>query len=101
MNNTSRERLAHAAGDAARRRSARDDHFKRAMTARPKLTADTAVDYIDWLTSNLDALEPHDIAHHFTAAELVVRVHMGNAQAKATQHTLVQDGVIDPPPQAS
>jgi hypothetical protein len=31
------------------------------------------------------------------AAELAIRIKMGEAQAKATQHTLVEQGIIDQP----
>ena len=69
---------------------------------RPKLTVDTVVEYLDWALANARALSLRDeLAAHMQGAELVVRIHMGNAQAKDTQHTLVRDGLIDPPPAAS
>lgn len=65
-------------------------------TPRPILTADTAVEYLDWIMRNLDHLGP-TVVHHMAAAELAIRIKMGEAQAKATQHTLVEQGVIEPP----
>lgn len=71
-------------------------------TARPQLTASNAVEYIDWALSNAPALvNTKTLDAHLRGAELVVRMHMAEAQAKDTQHTLVRDGVIDPPPAAA
>ncbi len=64
-------------------------------TPRPVLTADTAVEYLDWIMRNLNHLGP-SVIHHMAAAELAIRIKMGEAQAKATQHTLIEDGVIKP-----
>lgn len=71
------------------------------MATRPKLTLETVPEYLDWLTSNLGGHSRQDIEHHLRAAEMVVRLRMGDAQGKATQHTLVEEGIIDPPPTAS
>ena len=71
------------------------------QTPRPRLTPDTVPAFLDWTLDNASALPNGGIEHHLRAAELVVRLKMGDAQNKATQHTLVEDGVIDPPPQAS
>jgi hypothetical protein len=68
------------------------------VTVRPKLTAENVVDYLDWLTSNLGSLPGPEAELQMRACELVVRTRMGAAQAKDTQHTLVRDGIIDPPP---
>ncbi len=73
---------------------------RKPMTARPKLTAETAVEYLDWIMHNLENLGP-EAQLHMAAAELAIRTKANEAQAKATQHTLVEDGVIDPPPAAS
>ncbi len=70
------------------------------MTPRPRLTAETAVEYLDWIMHNLENLGP-SAQHHMAAAELAIRTKANEAQAKATQHTLVEDGIIDPPPAAS
>ena len=63
---------------------------------RPALTADTAVEYLDWIMRNLSHLGP-SASLHMAAAELAIRIKMGEAQAKATQHTLVEQGIIDQP----
>jgi hypothetical protein len=68
------------------------------MTTRPKLTAENVVDYLDWLTENVGSLVPAHLAAHLQAAELVIRTQGNAAQAKATQHTLVEEGIIAPPP---
>ena len=68
------------------------------MRARPKLTADTVVEYLDWVTENCGNLLNAET--HLRAAELVIRTQMGEAQAKDTQHTLVRDGLMDAPPPA-
>lgn len=62
---------------------------------RPKLTAETVAEYLDWITENLEVLR-NDLPHHFTAAELVIRTRATDAQAKATHATLVEDGTIAP-----
>lgn len=65
---------------------------------RPKLTAATAVEYLDWLTANMGNMLAAHVETHLRAVELAIRTQMGDAQAKATQHTLVESGVIAPPP---
>jgi hypothetical protein len=70
-------------------------------TKRPKLTAEDVVEYLDWVLANIGALKPSDVETHMRAAELAIRTRATDAQAKATQHTLVEQGVIEPPPQAS
>ena len=67
---------------------------------RPKLTAEGAVEYLDWIMANLQHLGT-TARLHMAAAELAIRTKANEAQAKATQHTLVEDGIIDPPPAAS
>ena len=71
------------------------------LAKRPKLHPDTAHEYLDWVISSMPAFEAEDVERFFRAAELLVRVRMGDAQDKATQHTLVQDGTIAPPPAAA
>lgn len=66
----------------------------RPMKARPKLTADTAVEYLDWVCEHLGQMSAEVVGRHMQAAELVIRTRMGDAQAKATQHTLVEQGVL-------
>lgn len=68
---------------------------------RPTLTADTAVEYLEWIMRNLEHLSGGAAQMHMAAAELAIRTKANEAQAKATQHTLVEDGIIDPPPAAS
>lgn len=72
-----------------------------APTQRPKLTAETVVAYLDWAMENIGKLSPQALEAHMKAAELAIRTLATEAQNKATQHTLVQDGTIDPPPMAS
>ena len=68
---------------------------------RPKLTAETVVDYLDWITANFSTLPSGQALLHMQAAELTVRTLATAAQGKATQHTLVEQGIIAPPPVAS
>ncbi|HEV2646547.1 MAG TPA: hypothetical protein VGU46_09305 [Acidobacteriaceae bacterium] len=68
-------------------------------TVRPKLTAETVAEYLDWVVSNLNSIPGQQLATHLTACELVIRTRATDAQAKATQHTLVEDGIIDQPNQ--
>jgi hypothetical protein len=71
----------------------------RIASARPRLTTDSVIDYLDWLTGNLHAIDKDLAAVHMAAAELVIRVQMGEAQGKATQHTLVDEGKLKAPGQ--
>jgi hypothetical protein len=100
-NQKERERLARQSEAHAKTQRAEDERVaaRKAATAgkRPRLTAPGVVEYLDWVTSNLETLDTEHIGHHMRAAELVVRVHMGNAQAKDTQHTLVRDGIMEAP----
>jgi hypothetical protein len=66
---------------------------------RPKLTAATVEDYLDWVTDNITKLLPVELEAHMHAAELVIRTRATDAQAKATQHTLVESGIIEQPGQ--
>lgn len=66
---------------------------------RPKITLENTYDYLDWIASQ--ELPREAMERHMQLAALAVRLRMGEAQDKATQHTLVEDGVIKPPPQAS
>jgi len=70
-------------------------------TKRPKLTAENVVEYLDWICGNIGNFIGVELDSHMKAAELVIRTLATEAQGKATQHTLVEDGVIDPPPVAS
>jgi hypothetical protein len=72
---------------------------KRAATKRPKLTAETVVDYLDWVMENLSCFVGDQAEMHMKAAELAIRTRATDAQAKDTQHTLVRDGVIEAPTQ--
>ena len=67
------------------------------ISKRPKLTAESVVDYIDWALENAGVLGTGAVAMHMQAAELVIRTRATDAQAKATQHTLVEQGIIDQP----
>ena len=67
------------------------------MAKRPKLTADTAVEYLDWITSNVASIAGPEVTLHMQACELAIRTRATDAQAKATQHTLVEQGIIDQP----
>ncbi len=73
----------------------------RKVTPRPKLTAENVVEYIEWIMANSESLGAAVTSQHMAAAELVIRTLATAAQAKATQHTLVEDGTIAPPPAAS
>lgn len=74
---------------------------KSVLRPRPKLALETVPEYLDWVVGNITHMHSQAVDAHLRAAELVVRLRMGQAQAKDTQHTLVRDGVIDPPPAAS
>lgn len=69
--------------------------------AMPKLSGETVEEYLDWLTKHGHVLTAERLATCAQMAELTVRLQMGKAQAKATQHTLVESGVIAPPPTPS
>jgi hypothetical protein len=75
----------------------------RALPKKPTLTAATVVMYLDWLAEHIAAghMLAHQSASLISVAELVIRTTAVEAQGKATQHTLVEDGVIAPPPVAS
>lgn len=79
---------------AAARKSAR-------IATMPKLTGESVEEYLDWLSKHSPALDAAQLSTCLQLAELMVRLQMGKAQAKDTQHTLVRDGIIDPPPPAS
>ncbi len=68
------------------------------MKQRPTLTLDNVPAYLDWALTHQGSMRRGELEHHLAACELVVRLQMGEAQAKDTQHTLVRDGIIDPPP---
>ena len=63
---------------------------------RPVLTADTVVQYLDWIMSNLGLLTNQQTALHMQAAELAIRAAATEAQGKATTATLIDDGTIKP-----
>lgn len=68
------------------------------MSQRPTLTKDNVPQYLDWALTHQGGMRRGELEHHLAACELVVRLQMGEAQNKATQHTLVESGVIEPPP---
>ena len=63
---------------------------------RPKLTKDNVVEYLDWIADNVHNLTTKQLETHMQAAELTVRTLTTDAQGKATQHTLIEDGTIPP-----
>jgi hypothetical protein len=65
---------------------------------RPALTLDNVPAYLDWALTHQGTMRRGELEHHLTAAELIVRLKMGEAQNKATQHTLVEQGIVEPPP---
>jgi hypothetical protein len=67
------------------------------ISRRPKLTAEAVGEYLDWITENISSIPGNHLAVHMQACELVIRTRATDAQAKATQHTLVESGVIDQP----
>lgn len=71
----------------------------RPRTPRPKLTADSVVEYLDWVMGNLGSFAKGEEELHMRAAELTIRRLATEAQAKDTQHTLVRDGLIEAPAQ--
>ncbi len=71
---------------------------QRTKTAkRPKLTAETVVDYLDWVMDNLSTFATGQADMHMKAAELAIRTRATDAKAKATQHTLVREGLMEAP----
>lgn len=63
------------------------------LKGAPKLSSDTVVDYLDWISRCVGDMPAEHLTARLNAAELVVRIHMGNAQGKATAHT---EGVEQP-----
>lgn len=59
----------------------------------PRLRADNVEDYLDWLMRNGS---PQEVENGLRAVELVVRLRMGEAQAKTTHAQLIEQGVVDP-----
>jgi hypothetical protein len=70
---------------------------------RPRISEETLYEHLDWLGQQDPnaQLGTAKLDHLVKVAELAVRVQGNKAQAKATQHTLVEDGLIAPPPHAS
>lgn len=66
--------------------------------SRPALTAAGVVSYLDWVTTHVHEMHPHHVKVHLQAAELAIRTLATEAQNKATQHTLVEQGLIEAPP---
>lgn len=79
-------------------RHAADARRTARLETMPALNGETIEQYLDWLAKHAPALDERHLATCLQLAELTVRLQMGKAQAKATQHTLVQDGTIAPPP---
>lgn len=63
---------------------------------RPCLSLKNAEEYLDWIMANILHLSEKAVEQHLRAAELVIRMQGNEAQAKATLHTLVEDGTIAP-----
>ena len=63
---------------------------------RPVLTADTVVQYLDWIMSNATLLTSQQVALHMQAVELAIRAAATEAQGKATTATLIDEGTIKP-----
>jgi hypothetical protein len=63
---------------------------------RPKLSVDSVDDYLDWIAGNLNVLGAQ-ARLQLDAVELVIRTLTTEAQGKATQHTLVESGIIQQP----
>jgi DNA-binding GntR family transcriptional regulator len=82
-------------------RMAQNAQARPQSSARPRLNIDTVPEYLDWLMDQTERMHSSTMDHHMKAVELIIRRQGNEAQAKATQHTLVEDGVIAPPPQAS
>lgn len=89
LNKLAEEASAHAAARAA----ARTAHLE----TMPELSRTTIEPYMNWLARNAAAMDAPHLAACLNLAELTVRLHMGDAQAKDTQHTLVRDGVMEAP----
>lgn len=91
-----------AANEAAQRRHAMAQRAS-LSAGKPKLTADNAVAFLDWITTHVVG---HQMTHEeakllMHAAALAISTQHAEAQGKATQHTLVEEGIIDPPPGGS
>lgn len=61
---------------------------------RPTLRLKTCEEYLDWIMANLSHLSEKAVEQHLRAAELVIRMQGNEAQAKATMHTLIDDGTL-------
>jgi hypothetical protein len=79
---------------------ARATTLAQARLRRPRLTAGTIFQSLDWVLDH-SSLLGSEVDLHMQAIELAIRTMGNEAQAKDTQHTLVRDGVIEPPPAAS
>lgn len=73
------------------------------LPAPPTLTEANLPSFLNWVVkiSLSGVVTNHQVDVALRAAELLLRSKMGEAQNKDTQHTLVRDGVIDPPPNPS
>lgn len=69
----------------------------RRPATRPRLAKGETLEYLDWLLDEHRTMVEADAKTHLAVAELAVRVHMGNAQAKTTQADLIRDGIMDAP----
>lgn len=70
---------------------------------KPTLTADEVVEFLNWITVHVvgDQMSHAEATLLMRAAELAISTRHADAQDKVTQHTLVDQGVIAPPPNAS
>jgi len=84
-------------GEERLRDAARTNSIVLTRGKRPKLDAENVDPYLDWIADNIGTHHGTVTEHHLRAAELLIRTKANEAQAKATQHTLVEQGIIDAP----
>ncbi len=84
-------------GEERLRDAARTKSIVLTRGKRPKLDAENVDPYLDWIADNVGTHHGTVTEHHLHLAELLIRTKANEAQAKATQHTLVEQGIIDAP----
>ena len=84
-------------GEERLRDAARSNSIILTKGKRPKLDAENVDPYLDWIADNIGTHHASVTENHLRAAELLIRTKANEAQAKATQHTLVEQGIIDAP----
>ena len=84
-------------GEERLRDAARTNSIVLTRGKRPKLDAENVDPYLDWIADNIGTHHASVTENHLRAAELLIRTKANEAQAKATQHTLVEQGIIDAP----